>query len=64
MADFVRLSGELPAVNMDHVVEVWEGHLEDTVVLLMDDGREKILSGDEAKRVRVWLRNNAGLIII
>ena len=64
MADFIRLRGDLPAINMDHVIEIEEGTTAGSVALTMDDGRVKILAGDEAQRLIVWLRNHAGLAMI
>jgi len=64
MAEFVGLQGDTEAVNMDHVIDVTEGTEQGTLVLTLVDGRAFILKGDQAERMKVWLRNRADVPIV
>ncbi|HUW11439.1 MAG TPA: hypothetical protein VM537_17030 [Anaerolineae bacterium] len=58
MATFVRLQGILPAVNMDHVVEIdWADKEKGTIALTVMDGRVMVIGGDQAQRILVWVRS-------
>ena len=62
MATFVRVGGNLPAVNMDHVVDIdWADEEKGKVALTMLDGSVKFFSGDQALRVLVWVKSHGGL---
>ena len=64
MATFVTVqAGELH-INMDHVVMVEAGTEPGTLAVTLADGRVTVLGGDQAERLRIWLRASSALPIV
>ena len=62
MATFVRMGGTLPAVNMDHVVDIdWADEEKGTIALTVMDGRVMVIGGDQAQRILVWVKSFGAL---